>query len=871
MGLGALVRGGADRLDREVTEEEIAALPATDIRVRARDRFVVHNQRLVHSIVPKYLEQGLDYEDLFQHGARGLIKAAVKFDPTQGYKFSTYATWWIRQALTRAVANEGSVIRVPVHMHEQMRKVALAERKLQSQGRSTRPADVAVACDMPVQRVEEIRLLSRRTDSLDRIVGDGAHLGDLVALDRPLPSAEQLVMEQLHHAYLLSFLDRFGEREARILLRRTGLDDGERSTLDDLGKEFGVTRERIRQVEVKAFEALRQMLREAGFGPGHDEVPDPEPRKRATRAQRAARAARAACAAEAARAVRAARAARVARFAEAAGAAQAVGAAGGDLAGAADAAGDGVALAAQAGGRGAGQAIVPPVPGTQGAGGEPGAGQDLVVQPHAARTEDGPSTGVRQAAPAAAPVPDPVPVTALGSAATPGCEPGPETVAAPEPVPAPVPGAAPVSGAVAAGAPVRECGAGEAHAADWERALAIPVQFSGSVAWLSEYALLALGYEELAQVLGRAAADDVVAVLKRRGTLDRPVVTALEVLQKVFDSLKAAGRRPADFLDRSFQALNGASPRSYLAQRPLASRESRLAVRSALREFTQTPAAPAASDAVAGPGVAGPAVTALPVASVEAPEGTGAAETPAATGTAAEPEHATTAATSAAAPSAPAETATVQDPRAGHSAAEWNAALDAEAERRLDELEAALLGRVDRALQRRERSLHREYDARAARLREEADVRLRREREEHQVQTAALMVRLQQAEARTADAEECAAQAGARAARAEERAAQADARVEEAGRQYRTQLNSLEEQLRGARFEVAQRETALRQAEDDAAAATEAVERWAAHRIAETEAATRDAHRWIAELEAQLTALTEAPERRTLRDMWRRS
>ncbi|THA47296.1 sigma-70 family RNA polymerase sigma factor [Streptomyces sp. A1136] len=179
VGLAVLVRGGADRIESRPTEAEIAALAATDLRVRARNCFVVHNQGLAHSIALRHAGQGLDHEDLLQHGALGLIRAAVKFDPVKGYKFSTYATWWIRQSMSRAVADEGAVIRIPVHFHEQIRKVAAAERRLQSEGRPWSAVHVAVACDLSVQRVEEIRKVSRRTDSLDRVIGDGVHLGDL--------------------------------------------------------------------------------------------------------------------------------------------------------------------------------------------------------------------------------------------------------------------------------------------------------------------------------------------------------------------------------------------------------------------------------------------------------------------------------------------------------------------------------------------------------------------------------------------------------------------------------------------------------------------------------------------------------------------
>ncbi|MCX5393737.1 RNA polymerase sigma factor RpoD/SigA [Streptomyces sp. NBC_00094] len=289
VGLAVLVRGGAGRIGERPTDEEIAALPTTGIRVRARDCLVVHNQGLAHSIAQRHGGQGLDYEDLFQQGAIGVMKAALRFDPARGYKFSTYATWWIRQSISRAIADKGAVIRIPVHLHEQIRKVAVAERKLEAEGRPWRAADVAVACDLTVSRVEEIRRVSQRTTSLDRVIGDGVHLGDLVALDRPLPSAEHLAMEAANRAYLMSLLARFGQREARILLRRTGFDGGETSTLDELGKEFGVTRERIRQLEKKAFGVLREMLRESGFGPGHAEPPDPKPRRRKAPARRIVR------------------------------------------------------------------------------------------------------------------------------------------------------------------------------------------------------------------------------------------------------------------------------------------------------------------------------------------------------------------------------------------------------------------------------------------------------------------------------------------------------------------------------------------------------------------------------------------------------
>ncbi|MFG3515200.1 sigma-70 family RNA polymerase sigma factor [Streptomyces bobili] len=171
VGLAVLVRGGPDRLAEEPDDETLSGLPPQDLRIRARDCLVLHNQRLVHKLVPRYLDQGLDYDDLFQHGALGLMRVARKFDPAKGFKFSTYATWWVRQAISRGIADEGAVIRIPVHMHAQVRKVALAERTLAIQGRPAGVADVAVYCDMTTQKVEEARKLSRRTDSLDRGAG----------------------------------------------------------------------------------------------------------------------------------------------------------------------------------------------------------------------------------------------------------------------------------------------------------------------------------------------------------------------------------------------------------------------------------------------------------------------------------------------------------------------------------------------------------------------------------------------------------------------------------------------------------------------------------------------------------------------------
>jgi RNA polymerase primary sigma factor len=265
VGLAVLLRGGPDRMTEEPDDDTLSGLPPDDLRIRARDCLVLHNQRLVHKMVPRYLEQGLDYEDLFQHGVLGLIRAARKFDPAKGFKFSTYATWWIRQSISRAIADEGAVIRIPVHMHEQMRKVALAERTLAVQGRPAGIADVAVHCDMTLQKVEEIRRLSRRTDSLDRVIGDGVTLGDFIGWTNPLPPVEKVVLDAMLLEQIMSVVDTLPEREAHILIRRLGLDGDEPSTLDELGKQIGRTRERVRQIESKAKKKFQYRLVAAGL------------------------------------------------------------------------------------------------------------------------------------------------------------------------------------------------------------------------------------------------------------------------------------------------------------------------------------------------------------------------------------------------------------------------------------------------------------------------------------------------------------------------------------------------------------------------------------------------------------------------------
>ncbi|WP_431986946.1 sigma-70 family RNA polymerase sigma factor [Streptomyces griseoflavus] len=508
VGLAVLVRGGPDRITEEPTEDELTALPTDDLRIRARDCLVLHNQRLVHALVRHHLEQGLDYEDLLQHGFLGLLRAARKFDPAKGFKFSTYATWWIRQGITRAIADEGALIRVPVHIHEQMRKVARAERALAAEGRRAGDADVAVRCDMTLQKVQEIRRLTHRTDSLDRIIGDGATLADFVGETHTLPPVEAQVVGALYVDDVLAVVDTFTEREARILVRRLGLDGDEPSTLDDLGREFGVSRERIRQIEGKARPALRVRLREAGLL-GIEAACEKAERaaERAAEAERAARIDRSAQAARSVRirlTLRKVRAKRLAR------------------------------LAAQ-------QAEeTDPVPIVEA---EPGH-----AEPEHAVTMDAHDDARAEAA---VDVEDAVDPRAAAHTE--------ETVNS---------GVAPA-----------------VVAADWERACRMAEAPVEQLWWLVDYARTALGEDGLAAVLGRSTADRAVRDARAAGRLPREVLTALEVLRRVFDALVSAGRTPEDFLDRSAEALVGATPRAYLERRPLVNRESRLAVRDALREF----------------------------------------------------------------------------------------------------------------------------------------------------------------------------------------------------------------------------------------------------------------------------------------------
>ncbi|MET8986967.1 sigma-70 family RNA polymerase sigma factor [Nonomuraea wenchangensis] len=282
VGLAILLRQGHGLSD-DLPEDFASRLDPADEQHRAWTAMIAHNLLLVRKIAGKYQDQGLEFEDLYQHGLLGLMRAVRKFDVTKGYKFSTYATWWIKQKITRAIADEGHIIRVPVHMHDTIRKVHRAEERLRAVRGYASRLDLVVETGLTLEQVDECRRLSRGTTSLDATVAEGATLADLIeSPDNVTPGPEAALAAKFGRERVEAVLSLLSDKTADILRRRIGVineigRDADVWTLDNIGVIYGVSRERIRQIESKGLKTIRSLL---GFNePQPDEENEIEVRR----------------------------------------------------------------------------------------------------------------------------------------------------------------------------------------------------------------------------------------------------------------------------------------------------------------------------------------------------------------------------------------------------------------------------------------------------------------------------------------------------------------------------------------------------------------------------------------------------------------